>query len=125
MKKNIYMEKKKIVKVECLQFKIDKEGKCQHNESGSTEGSENKNKNKHYKAQLKRGTETQPERSIGNILKQGTAGSLTLIVRQGYYNSNLKKEGRPKPKSKQKKKTKIIVKKVNCIGKKKNEDSIN
>ena len=60
------------------------------------------NKNKHYKAQLKRGTETQPERSIGNILKQGTAGSLTLIVRQGYYNSNLKKEGRPKPKSKQK-----------------------
>ena len=67
--KNIYMEKKKIVKVECLQFKIDKEGKCQHNESGSTEGSENKNKNKHYKAQLKRGTETQPERSIGNILK--------------------------------------------------------
>ena len=77
------------------------------------------NKNKHYKAQLKRGTETQPERSIGNILKQGTAGSLTLIVRQGYYNSNLKQEGRPKPKSKQKKKTKIIVKKVNCIGKKK------
>ena len=44
MKKNIYMEKKKIVKVECLQFKIDKEGKCQHNESGRTEGSERKQK---------------------------------------------------------------------------------
>ena len=35
---------KKIVKVECLQFKIDKEGNCQHNESGRTEGSERKPK---------------------------------------------------------------------------------
>ena len=39
------MEKtKKNVKVECLQFKIDMEGKCQHNESGRTEGSERKQK---------------------------------------------------------------------------------
>ena len=39
------------MKVEGLQFKIDMEGKCQQNESGVTEGSENKNKNKHYKAE--------------------------------------------------------------------------
>ena len=42
-KEYLYGEKK-IVKVECLQFKIDKEGKCQHNESGRTEGSERKQK---------------------------------------------------------------------------------
>ena len=36
---------KKIVKLECLQFKIDMEGKYQQNESGRTEGSERK-KNK-------------------------------------------------------------------------------
>ena len=35
---------KKIVKVECLQFKIDMEGKYQQNESGRTEGSERKQK---------------------------------------------------------------------------------
>ena len=64
MKKNIYMEKK-IVKVECLQFKIDKEGKWQHNESGRTEGSERKQKQTLQSSiKLKRGTETQPERSI-------------------------------------------------------------
>ena len=34
----------KIVKVECLQFQIDMEGKCQQNESGRTEGSERKQK---------------------------------------------------------------------------------
>ena len=51
--------------MECLQFKIDKEGKCQHNESGRTEGSERKQKQTLQSSiKLKRGTETQPERSI-------------------------------------------------------------
>ena len=54
-----------IVKVECLQFKIDKEGKCQHNENGRTEGSERKQKQTLQSSiKLKRGTETEPERSI-------------------------------------------------------------
>ena len=63
--KNLYLCGIKIVKVECLQFKIDKEGKCQHNESGRTEGSERKQKQTLQSSiKLKRGTETQPERSI-------------------------------------------------------------
>ena len=40
------------------------EGKCQQNESGVTEGSENKNKNKHYKAETEERQLTQPERSF-------------------------------------------------------------
>ena len=101
------------------------EGKYQQNESGRTEGSERKQKQTLQSSiKLKRGTETQPERSIGNKLKQGTAGSLTLIVRQGYYNSNLKKEGRPKPKSKQTK-NENHCKESKLHWKKKNEDSIN